>query len=159
MVTASTGNHGTAVAYASKLLGANATIYLCDNVPANKVQNIKAYGAKVKFVKGYCLEAQDKALADAKKYGTYYVHPYNSATTICGAGTLGLEIWEQMKDLNVKKIDAVFACVGGGGLLSGVSTYLKAMDPSIKCYGVSARRTPAMYEALKAGKLVTIPPT
>ena len=64
-----------------------------------------------------------------------------------------------MKDLNVKKIDAVFACVGGGALLAGVSTYLKAIDPSIKCYGCSARRTPAMYECLKAGEIVTIPPT
>ena len=57
MVTASTGNHGIAVAYASKLLNANATIYLCGNVPKNKVEHIKDYGAKVKFVKGYCLEA------------------------------------------------------------------------------------------------------
>ena len=159
VVTASTGNHGVAVAYASKLLDADATIYLCENVPANKVQNIKDYGAKVEFVKGYCLEAQIKALADAKKYGRYYIHPYNSTTTVCGAGTMGLEIWEQMKALNVKKIDAVFACVGGGGLFSGVSTFLKAQDPSIKCYGVSARRTPAMYECLKAGDFVTIPPT
>ena len=64
-----------------------------------------------------------------------------------------------MKALNEKKIDAIFACVGGGGLLSGASTYLKAMDPSIKCYGVSASRTPAMYECLKAGEIVKIPPT
>ena len=159
VITASTGNHGIAVAYASKLLDANATIYLCDNVPQNKVKIIRDYGAKVEFVKGWCLEAQDKALADAEKYGTYYIHPYNSATTVCGAGTLGLEIWDQMKALNVKRIDAVFACVGGGGLLSGVSTYLKSKDPSIKFYGCSARRTPAMYECLKAKEIVTIPPT
>ena len=71
---------------------------------------------------------------------------------------MGLEIWEQMKALNVK-IDAVFGCVGGGGLISGVSTYLKSKDPSIKVYACSARKTPAMYECLKAGEIITIPPT
>ena len=84
----------------------------------------------MKFVKGWCLEAQNAAFADAKKQKLYYVPPYNSTITLCGAGTIGLEIWDQMANLN-QKIDAVFACVGGGGLLSGVSTYLKEKDPSI----------------------------
>lgn len=158
VITASTGNHGVALAYAAKALNANATIYLCDNVPQNKVDKIRGYGASVKFVKGWCLEAQNAAFADAKKQKLYYVPPYNSTITLCGAGTIGLEIWDQMANLN-QKIDAVFACVGGGGLLSGVSTYLKEKDPSIQFFACSARKTPAMYECLKAGKIIQIPPT
>ena len=98
-------------------------------------------------------------MEDAEKKGKYYVHPYNSPITVCGQGTIGYEVWNQLKALNVKSVDAVFGCVGGGGLLSGVSTYLKAMNPKIECYGVSARRCPAMFECLKAGKQVKIPPT
>ena len=94
VTTASTGNHGIGVALGSSLFGANANVYLCDNVPAAKVKLIKDYGAKVHFVKGTHLDAQEKAIAESKRLGHYYIHPYNSVKTICGTGTLGLEIWE-----------------------------------------------------------------
>ena len=152
-MTASTGNHGVAVAYASKLLGVKSKIFLCDFVPKVKVENIVAYGSEYKLVKGWCLDAEKEARKHTDKY---YIPPYNSHITVNGAGTMGLEIWNQMKDLNVKNIDAVFACIGGGGLCSGVSTYLKSKNPKIKIFGCSARRTPAMFECVKAGKIVEI---
>jgi len=122
-------------------------------VPKVKVDNIKAYGSEYKLVKGWCLDAEKEARKHTDKY---YIPPYNSHITVNGAGTMGLEIWNQMKDLNIKNIDAVFGCIGGGGLCSGVSTYLKSKNPKIKVYGCSARRTPAMFECVKAGKIVEI---
>uniref|UniRef100_A0A7S2R815 Tryptophan synthase beta chain-like PALP domain-containing protein n=1 Tax=Mucochytrium quahogii TaxID=96639 RepID=A0A7S2R815_9STRA len=155
VVTASTGNHGIAVAYACSNLGIKCTIFLCDNIPKVKVDAISRYGAAHEFVRGTCIDAEKKAREVSERDGSYYVAPYNHVRTIQGTGTLGLEIWNQMKSLN-KKIDAVFCCIGGGGLASGIATYLKAQDPAIKIYACSSERTPAMYESIKAGKIVTV---
>ena len=101
VVTASTGNHGIALACAAQFLKTDATVYLCENVPKNKVENIRNYGAKVKFVKGYCLEAQVKAMEDAEKKGKYYVHPYNSPSGPVSSYFQFLQLYQKMSLIEI----------------------------------------------------------
>jgi len=151
LVTASSGNHGLSVAYAAKLYGAKAVVIVLENAVKEKVEAIESYGAEVvKHGKDY-EEAYLKALEIQKKTRTTFVHPFNDPYVIAGQGTIGLELLEDVPDL-----DTIFVPVGGGGLISGIAVAAKNVKPDIKIIGVQAEGAPAVYRSWKTGKIVEI---
>ena len=152
VVTASTGNHGAACSLAMSTLQIKGKIVVPENVHKNKVENILNLGGEVEYYGGDCIDAEERALEISKTTGATYISPYNDEAIVCGQGTMGLEIWEDLKG-----VDAVFISVGGGGLISGVGGYLKSMNESIQVYGVSPKNSCVMYESLKVGKQLDLP--
>lgn len=149
VIAASTGNHGLAVAYAAQKLNAQATIYLPHSTPSTIRGPIESLGATVVLVNGDGLKAEIEARAQSMATGRPYISPYNDIDVIVGQGTAGYEIKQQMDD-----VDAVFMSVGGGGFISGVAAYLKAVKPDIKIVGCWPENAPAMLESLQAGRIV-----
>lgn len=152
VVTASTGNHGAACSLAMSTLQIKGKIVVPENVHKNKVENILNLGGEVEYYGDDCIDAEERAQEISKTTGATYISPYNDEAIVCGQGTMGLEIWEDLKG-----VDAVFISVGGGGLISGVGGYLKSMNESIQVYGVSPENSCVMYESLKAGKQLDLP--
>jgi len=152
VVAASSGNHGIAVAYSSRLLAKKCTVVVPETAVREKVDTIAEYGAEVVKAGRYSDEREAKAKNIAEATGAAFVHPFNDADVIAGQGTCGLEIAHQLSD-----IDAVLVPVGGGGLISGVSTAMKAIRPKTRVYGVEPQGAPKLTEALKAKKIVTVP--
>ena len=152
VVTASTGNHGAACSLAMSTLQIKGKIVVPENVHKNKVENILNLGGEIEYYGDDCIDAEERAQEISKTTGATYISPYNDEAIVCGQGTMGLEIWEDLKG-----IDAVFVSVGGGGLISGVGGYLKSMNESIQVYGVSPKNSCVMYESLKAGKQLDLP--
>ena len=152
VVTASTGNHGAACSLAMSTLQIKGKIVVPENVHKNKVENILNLGGEIEYYGDDCIDAEERAQEISKTTGATYISPYNDEAIVCGQGTMGLEIWEDLKG-----IDAVFVSVGGGGLISGVGGYLKSMNESIQVYGVSPKHSCVMYESLKAGKQLDLP--
>jgi len=152
VVTASTGNHGAACSLAMSTLQIKGKIVVPENVHKNKVENILNLGGEVEYYGGDCIDAEERAQEISKTTGATYISPYNDEAIVCGQGTMGLEIWKDLKG-----VDAVFISVGGGGLISGVGGYLKSMNESIQVYGVSPKNSCVMYESLKAGKQLDLP--
>jgi len=151
VVAASSGNHGIAVAYSSRLLSKKCTVVVPETAVREKVELISEYGAEVVKVGRYSNEREAKARNIADTTGAAFVHPFNDADVIAGQGTCGLEIAHQLDD-----IDAVLVPVGGGGLISGVSTALKSIRPKTRVYGVEPQGAPKLAEALKAKQVVTV---
>jgi threonine dehydratase len=152
VVAASSGNHGIAVAYSSRLLSKKCTVVIPENAVREKVATIAEYGAEVVKAGRYSNEREAAARRIAEASGAAFVHPFDDPDVIAGQGTCGLEIADQLRD-----IDAVLVPVGGGGLISGISTALKAIRPNTKVYGVEPEAAPKLTEALKAKKVVTVP--
>lgn len=152
VITASTGNHGLATARAGKLAGTKVTVYVVDTAPPAKQAAIKAFGAELIVLKGNPLDAELEARRQAELQGKAYVAPYNDIETVAGQGTLGAELARQAPDL-----DAVFVCVGGGGLISGVGSALEALSPKTRVIGVSPEASTCMLDSLKAGEIVATP--
>ena len=152
VVTASTGNHGAACSLAMSTLQIKGKIVVPENVHKNKVENILNLGGEVEYYGDDCIDAEERAQEISKTTGATYISPYNDEAIVCGQGTMGLEIWEDLKG-----VDAVFISVGGGGLISGVGGYLKSMNESIQVYGLSPENSCVMYESLKAGKQLDLP--
>ena len=152
VVTASTGNHGAACSLAMSTLQIKGKIVVPENVHKNKVENILNLGGEVEYYGDDCIDAEERAQEISKTTGATYISPYNDEAIVCGQGTMGLEIWEDLKS-----VDAVFISVGGGGLISGVGGYLKSMNESIQVYGVSPEKSCVMYESLKAGQQLDLP--
>jgi len=151
LVAASSGNHGLAVSYAAKIYGAKAVIVVPENAVEEKVKAIESYGAKViKYGKDYD-EAYSKAIEIQKKTRASFVHPFNDPFVIAGQGTIGLELLEDIPDL-----DTVIVPVGGGGLISGIAIAAKTLKPGIRIVGVQPEGAPAVYRSWKAGKIVEI---
>lgn len=149
VIAASSGNHGAAVSYAlsqKKMVG---TIYVPKNVKKSKVKNIESYGSKVVKFGDDCLDAENEAIRVSKEYDLNFVSPYNDLDIISGQGTIGVEILEDNND-----IDVVFITVGGGGLLSGVASYLKSKNPNIQVIGCSPKNSSIMINSLNEGKIV-----
>jgi len=151
LVTASSGNHGLSVAYAAKIYGTKAIVVVPQNAVKEKIEAIESHGAEVvKYGKDY-EEAYSKALEMQKKTKMILVHPFNDPFVIAGQGTIGLELLEDIPDL-----DTIIVPVGGGGLISGIAVAAKTLKPDMKVIGVQAEGAPAVYRSWKAGKIVEI---
>lgn len=151
VIAASTGNHGAAVAYASKKLEIACLVCVPTVASSLKVNNIRSYGAEVQFHGNECLEAERYARDYAHKNNMIYLSPYNDTEVIHGQGTIGYELAEQLE-----AIHTVFASVGGGGLIVGTSGYLKSLLTTIQFIGCMPENSPVMVECIKAGKIIEI---
>ena len=149
VVAASSGNHGAAVSYALSKKNMIGTIYVPKNVKKSKVKNIESFGSKVIKFGDDCLDAENEAIRLCKENNLTFVSPYNDYDIISGQGTIGVEILEQNSN-----IDTVFITVGGGGLISGISSYIKSINPDIKVIGCSPINSSIMINSIKEGKII-----
>jgi threonine dehydratase len=151
VTTASTGNHGQAVARAARLADVRVTVYVAASAARPKVDAIRALGAELVIVEGPPIEAELLARRHAAEQGKIYISPYNDTDVMAGQGTLGMELLEQAPD-----VDAVFISVGGGGLIGGVGTALKRLRPQTRVIGVWPENSPCMLRAMEAGEVVAV---
>ena len=151
-VAASSGNHGAAVAYAMRELGMRGVIFVPEQASRAKVDAIRGYGGDVQFFGTDGLDTEQHARAYAAEHGMYYVSPYNDAAVIAGQGSCGVEIVEQLPDL-----DAAFIAVGGGGLVSGVGSVLKQHNPDIRIVGCQPEASAVMARSIEAGRILDLP--
>lgn len=151
IVTASSGNHGMACALAAAGLNLDATVFVPASASEFKVAQITRLGANVVPVEGDCLAAEMRAMELAKAEQKTYVSPYNDPSVIAGQGTIAVELERQLPDL-----DAVFIAVGGGGLIGGVGSYLKARHPHIDIIGCWPEGACAMAKCLDAGEIIDV---
>ena len=149
IVTASSGNHGAAIAFGLSKLNMKGIVFLPENASLTKIENIRNYTSDLKFYGTDTMQTEIHALEYAKQHNMIYVSPYNDPQVIGGQGTIGLELTNQLDT-----IDAVFVPIGGGGLISGIAGYLKSMNPSIKIIGCLPANSPVMAESIKSGKII-----
>lgn len=151
VIACSAGNHAQGVALAATRSGVKSLICLPDGAPISKVESTKALGAEVCLVKGVYDDAYAKALELKDKYGYTFIHPFDDVDVIAGQGTIGLEILDQLSD-----VDAIVVPVGGGGLISGLAFAVKSLRPDVKVYGVQAAGAPSMFNAMRDHKIETL---
>ena len=151
VVALSTGNHGRGLAFAANLMKIRCIICMSNAVPSNKIEGIKALGAEVRLIGANQDEAQLEADRLSIEEGMTYVSPFDNIDVIAGQGTLGLEIYRQIPEINF-----AFVPLSGGGLICGVAKALKELNRNLKVIGVSMDRGAAMYEAQKAGKPIFV---
>jgi len=151
IVAASSGNHGIAVAYCSRMLGKQCTVVVPEAAVLEKIEVIQEYGAEVVKFGKYHSDREAKARAIEDQTGATFVAPFNDPDVIAGQGTSGLEIAQQLDDF-----DSVIVPVGGGGLISGISIAIKSLKPSARVFGVEPTGAPKMQASLSAGKIVMI---
>ncbi len=144
VVCSSAGNHAQGVAFAARQVGAKAFVVMPENSPLVKVIATQSYGAEVILHGRIYDEAYQHALDLEKKHGYVFVHPYEDPMVIAGQGTLGLELLEQVPDL-----DSVVLSIGGGGLISGVATAIKTLRPSVRIFGVVSSAATGMMQLFK----------
>jgi threonine dehydratase len=149
VITYSSGNHGQGVAYAARALGAKAVIVMPDNAPAIKRDAVAAMGAEIVMVGPGSLDRQAKAEELAAKHGYIIVPPFNDEKVIAGQGTMGLEILEDLPE-----VETVLVPVGGGGMLSGVAAAIKLSKPSAKVIGVEPELAADAQASFRAGQIV-----
>lgn len=146
VVTVSSGNHGRAVAFIAQQLGINAVICMSMRVPRNKLDAIKRLGAEVVVTGDSYEQAEIHALQLQEERRLTLIDPFDDPLVIAGQGTIGLELLEDMPE-----IDTVIVPLSGGGLISGIALALKSASPSIRVIGVTMDRAPVMYHSLRAG--------
>ena len=154
-VCASAGNHAQGVAFSANALKVKATIFMPKTTPLQKVHRVEHFGdgfIEIKLVGHTFDECSIEARKYCKKIGAIFIPPFDDYTVISGQGTVGKEIFDEMGE----KIDMVFGPIGGGGLISGLGTYLKTKIPDIKLIGVEPENANSMAQAVKAGKVVTL---
>lgn len=151
VIACSAGNHAQGVALSATKNGIKSVVCMPDGAPISKVEATKGYGAEVVLVPGVYDDAYNKALELQNEKGYTFVHPFDDEDVIAGQGTIGLEILNQLEN-----IDAVVVPIGGGGLISGVAFAIKSLKPQIKVYGVQAANAPSMFESLKQKKQITL---
>lgn len=152
VITYSSGNHAQGVAYAARALGAKAVIVMPNNAPAIKREATTKLGAEIVLVGSGSAERQAKAEEMAAERGYVIVPPYNDEQIIAGQGTIGLEILEDLPD-----VETVLAPVGGGGMISGVATAIKLSKPTVKVIGVEPELAGDAQASFRAGKIVQFP--
>ena len=152
VVTSSTGNHGLGVAAAAASRGVDAEIFLSSQVPDAKWKKIASYGARIQTVGQNPLDAELAARAAADASGRTYISPYNDWQVVAGQGTIAVELLRQ-----IGHIDAVFIAVGGGGLVSGIGSYLRARSPHTEVVGCWPENSRVLYECMQAGQIMEVP--
>ena len=152
VIAASNGNHGLGVAAAAKRAGIRAEVYVSSHVSTAKVKRIEKYGAMIRHAGADPLDAELAARSAAEQAGKVFISPYNDLDVIAGQGTIALELQHQQP-----KIDALFAAVGGGGLIGGIGTCMKAISPDTEIVGCWAENSRILYESLKAGSIIDFP--
>jgi threonine dehydratase len=152
VICASAGNHAQGVALSAKRLGCHATIVMPVTTPKLKIDAVKALGGDVVLHGDSYSDAADHALALQAERGLTFVHPFDDPDVIAGQGTVAMEVLRQHQ----APIDAIFVAIGGGGLIAGVASYVKAVRPEVKVIGVQMDDSDAMRRSVKAGKRVTL---
>ena len=151
IIACSAGNHAQGVALAATKMGIKSVVCMPDGAPISKVEATKRLGAEVELVKGAYDDAYEHALRLQKETGATFIHPFDDDLVIAGQGTIGLEILDQLPD-----VDAVIVPIGGGGLIAGVACAIKCLNPRVKVYGVQAAKAPSMAESVGRGEKVTL---
>ena len=152
IITASTGNHGAAVAMAAASADVVPTVFVPNNCSPAKLKNMELLGAKIEKVEGDAFAAEQAAIDAAKTRGMDYISPYNDMRVMSGQGTVAIELME-----DIDRLDAVFVAVGGGGLIAGIAGYLHNVAPSVEIVGCWPKNAPAMYECIKSGSVIDVP--
>lgn len=152
VIACSAGNHAQGVAKSATERGIRSIICMPYHAPIAKVEATKRYGAEVVLVKDSFDDAAARCAQMVEEEGYTFIPPFNDEEIIAGQGTIGLEIMEDLPD-----VDIIVAPIGGGGLISGVAMAAKAKNPKVKVVGVQTRINPGMYESVVAGKVVTVP--
>ena len=151
LVTASGGNHGLGLAYAGAVAGARVVIYLPANAPREKAAKLERWGAEVIW-EGEVWDDSDRAArAAAESTGATYVHSFSDPEVVAGQGTVGLEILE-----DAPEVELLVVAIGGGGLISGVATAVKALRPNVRLIGVEPTGAPTLRESVRAGRVVEL---
>lgn len=151
IIACSAGNHAQGVALSATKNGIASTICMPDGAPISKVEATKRLGAEVSLVKGVYDDAYAHALTLQEKTGATFIHPFDDEQVIAGQGTIGLEILEQLED-----VDAVLVPIGGGGLISGIAFAIKSLRPEVKVYGVQAAGASSMHDSFHSQSPVTL---
>jgi threonine dehydratase len=151
VVTASTGNHGAAVAFALARTGGSGIVFVTEGAPAAKTEAIERWGAQVRPFGADCVDTEAHARRIAERDGLAYVPPYNDPQVIGGQATIGIELVRQLD-----RVDVVFVPLGGGGLISGVAGYLKSVSPKVKVIGCSPENSQVMIQSVAAGRILEI---
>ena len=152
VIAASAGNHAQGVALAARRLGIQALIVMPRTTPAIKVESVRAFGAKTMLHGDTYDEAYERAVTVADERGMVFIHPYDDPEVIAGQGTVAMEILRQHE----APLHAIFVPVGGGGLIAGVSSFVKALYPGIKVIGVEPEDAPTLQRALERNKRVML---
>ena len=151
VICSSAGNHAQGVALAARLNGLHAVVVMAENATPSKIAATRGYGADVILHGTIWDEANEKAKQLVAERGLTYIHPFDDPQLVAGQGTLGLEIHEDFP-----QADVVVVPIGGGGLISGVSMALKAINPTVKIVGVESSGAPGMKKSVEAGRVVTL---
>jgi threonine dehydratase len=151
LVAASTGNHGAAFAHAMELFGLSGKLFMPTTSSAVKIENMRSTGVPFELVGEDCVEAEVYAHDFARDNDFVWISPYNDLEVVHGQGTIAVELVEQLQTF-----DVVLAPVGGGGLISGIAGYLKALAPSIEVIGCQPVNSCVMYESVEAGEILDI---
>ena len=151
VIACSAGNHAQGVAFAARDMGIKATICIPEGAPISKIEATRSYGANVVLVPGVYDDAYAEAVRLRDEQGLTFIHPFNDYSIMAGQGTIGLEILEQLPD-----VDMIFVPIGGGGLIAGLAYAVKNLKPDCRIIGVQAAGAPSMAESLKEGKIITL---
>jgi threonine dehydratase len=156
VICASAGNHAQGVALSAQKLGSRAVIVMPTTTPQLKIDAVKGWGGEVVLHGDSYSDAHAHAIALQRKHALTFVHPFDDPDVIAGQGTIAMEILRQLQSLGSQKLDAVFVAIGGGGLISGVANYIKAVRPEIKVIGVQMNDSDAMMQSVSAKKRVAL---
>ena len=152
VIACSAGNHAQGVALSATKLGIRSVVCMPASAPISKIHATETYGAEVVLVPGSYDDAAAKADELAREHGYTFAHPFNDPLVIAGQGTIGIEILEQLPD-----VDQVVVPIGGGGLIGGIALAIKTLKPSCKVIGVQAAGAPSMYQSLEQEQIITLP--
>lgn len=152
VVACSAGNHAQGVALAAKQRNIEATIFIPSTAPITKIEATRSFGANVELVDGVYDDAYDEAMKFQKAANAVFIHPFNDEDVITGQGSIALEIFEQLPD-----VEAIVVPIGGGGLIAGIAATAKMLNPNCKVYGVQAEGAAAMYLSFKRDNLTEVP--
>lgn len=152
VIACSAGNHAQGVAFAARDMGIPATICVPAGAPLSKIEATRSYGANVVLVPGVYDDAHAEAVRLRDEQGLTFIHPFDDERVMAGQGTIGLEIAEQLPD-----VDVVLVPIGGGGLIAGVASALRQLKPACRIIGVQAAGAASMADSLRAGHILTLP--